>query len=219
MTNKEIYKIWAPDNNKWSAWVRPVPFIPIDDNLKTFGVYSFDIPKINYLNDEIAKNAAIFIDLPNYEGVVEGVALAKLNYIPIPLYNGTNEQENSFANVTNQTIELALKWGASELEKIDISNNALPAFLLDRNRLNRRKYSISMFDNSWDLYAQDIPSADYFLKNGINKIIVKQYGNIALDLKKIFYNFQKKNIKIYSLNKYEMIKEVKISKPLFKERW
>lgn len=26
-TNKEVYKIWAPENSIWSGWVRPVPFI------------------------------------------------------------------------------------------------------------------------------------------------------------------------------------------------
>ena len=34
MIGKEIYKIWAPTNKKWVDWVRPVPFVMIDENYK-----------------------------------------------------------------------------------------------------------------------------------------------------------------------------------------
>ena len=27
MNAKEVYKLWAPFNKKWTDWVRPVPFI------------------------------------------------------------------------------------------------------------------------------------------------------------------------------------------------
>ena len=30
MLGKEIYKIYAPEQSKWSRWVRPVPFAAID---------------------------------------------------------------------------------------------------------------------------------------------------------------------------------------------
>lgn len=30
MIGKEIYKIYAPNDAKWTEWVRPVPFIAID---------------------------------------------------------------------------------------------------------------------------------------------------------------------------------------------
>ena len=34
MTGIDIYKIWAPTEAKWVDWVRPVPFVGIDNNLK-----------------------------------------------------------------------------------------------------------------------------------------------------------------------------------------
>ena len=52
-----------------------------------------------------------------------------------------------------------------------------------------------VFDNSWDLYHRDLPSADYFIQNGIGKIIV--IGESASpDLQKIFYGYTKEKMEI-----------------------
>ena len=212
MTNKDIFKIWAPAGAKWVDWVRPVPFISIDDELKTYESYNFTIPDLNYIS-EVSADTAIIVDLPSYNSVMEGLALAKLGFRPIPIYNGINEQEGAMANVNNQTIEIALVWGAMELSKIEISKEAPPVFLLDSNRMHRYKMSPSIFDNSWDIYHQDMPSAEYFLKNGINKIIVIGEKKIQKDLRRIFYKFQKLGMKIFFTEGFEEAKEVKIKKP------
>ena len=52
--------------------------------------------------------------------------------------------------------------------------------------------NVSVFDNSWDVYPQDLPSAEYLLENDMKKVIVVGQ-NIARDLKKILYNYQKKH--------------------------
>ena len=39
------------------------------------------------------------------------------------------------------------------------------------------KIDISIFDNSWDVYHQDLPTAEYFLNNGIKNIVVKPNTN------------------------------------------
>ena len=83
-----------------------------------------------------------------------------------------------------------------------IEKDAPPAFLLDSNRMNRHKMNESIFDNSWDIYAQDMPSAEYLLNNGICKIIVIS-EKLQKDLKKILYKFQKKRIKIYLSSMYD----------------
>ena len=79
------------------------------------------------------------------------------------------------------------------LKEIEIPDDALPAFLVDKNRLQRHKIDASVFDNSWDVWPQDLPSVDYFLKNGINKIVVIS-DSISKDLKAIFKKFRRKNI-------------------------
>ena len=215
MNGRETFKIWAPNGAKWIEWVRPVPFIAMNDDSKLYEVSNFTINRINYIS-EVLIDTAIIVDLPGNDSLEEGIALGKLGFRPIPLYNGTNEQPGAMATVNNHSIEVGLIKGAIELQKIKISNNAPPAFLLDSNRTNRYKMDVSAFDNSWDIYNQDIPSAEYFLKNGINKIIVRG-EKIQKDLNIILYKFQKKGIKILFSNGYEKPKEVTMKKPLKKD--
>lgn len=215
MTGRDIFKIWAPEKSMWTNWVRPVPFVMINEEFKGYEISDFTIPKINYIK-KLIPDAAIFIDLPSDNSIKEGIALGILGFRPIPIYNGTDEQEGAISTVDNNSIKVGLIKGAIELEKIKISNNAPPAFLLDTNRMNRFKMNPSVFDNSWDIYAQDIPSAEYFLKNGISKIIIRG-DSIQKDLEKILYKFQKKGLKIFFTNGYEEPKEIKIKKPHEKE--
>lgn len=215
MTGKEIYRIWAPTNSKWSGWVRPVPFIAIDKKLEINEFIDFSLPNIYYIN-EYSKETAIIIDLPSYKSIEEGISLTKIGYRPIPIFNGTIEEPKVMSTTNNHIIVPALVWGGNELKNIKLSENANPVFLLDTERLNRRKMNPSVFDNSWDIYDQDVPSANYFLNNGITKIIIRS-DKIHKDLKKILYNYQKKNIEIYFTNGYEEVKKVIIKKPTKKE--
>ena len=215
MKGKDIYKIWAKENLKWANWIRPVPFVGINENMKIYEISDFVIPEIKYIT-EFEKNTAIIIDLPGNDSIEEGLAIAKLGYIPIPIYNGTDEQPETIATVDNNNIKLGLIKGALELEKIKIENNALPVFLLDSNRVNRYKMDVSIFDNSWDIYPQDMPTAEYLLKNDINKIIVRA-EKIQRDLSKILYKFQKRGIKVLFTDGYEEPKIIKIKKVKDKE--
>lgn len=215
VTDKEIYKIWAPAGKKWVDWVRPVPFVEINEHSKMYSFSMDMIPTIDFMDEKCA-GAAIIVDLPGAESVKEGIALAKVGYRPIPIYNGTIEQTGARATVDNQSVGVALSWGASELRKIEISDDALPAFLTDSNRMNRFKMEASLFDNSWDVYHQDLPSAEYFLNHGIHKIIIVG-ESVSKDLKKILYGFQKKKIEIYLTRRYETLKKVRIHRPFRKD--
>ena len=116
MTGKDIYKIWAPEGAKWVEWVRPVPFIGITDDLGKNQVDDFTIPKINSIQEPIenifsaikdfTKNTAIIIDLPGNNSIKEGIAITKLGFRPIPIYNGTDEQEGAMATVNNKVIKI-----------------------------------------------------------------------------------------------------------------
>lgn len=216
MTAKEIYRIWAPVGKTWVDWVRPVPFMGIGEYSKQYACSSFQVPRPDVSN-EIYRDGAIFVDLPGEESVSMGIALARQGYRPIPVYNGTIEQMGSRATVDNQTVGEALWMATTELSQIEIADDALPTFLLDRNRLNRFKMEIALFDNSWDIYPQDIPSAEYFTAKGIRKIIIIG-ESVSKDLKKILYDYQKKNITIYLTNGYEAPKKVKLHKPLVKDK-
>ena len=187
MIGKEIYKIYVPDGTKWTKWVRPVPFVAIDTyNRKP--ISNWLDRKVMFINN-YEKDTAIFIDLPGKESIELGIGLAYIGYRPIPLFNGTNEQIGSQATIDTYLIESCLINGYEKLKSITLENNANPAFLLDSLRTNRYRSKVSIFDNSWDLYKQDIPTVKYFKENGICKIIVVT-NTIQRDLRKIFFEFQ-----------------------------
>lgn len=216
MTVKDIYKIWAPAGKKWVDWVRPVPFVEMNSYSKMYNYSDFTIPSISYVEEDCT-DTAIIVDLAGTESVKEGLALAKKGFRPIPIFNGTVEQKGARATVDNQSAGISLALGATELVKTPIKEDASPAFLTDRNRLQRYKMDVSLFDNSWDVYPQDLPSAEYLINNGIRKVIVVG-TSVAKDLKKILYNYQKKKIEIFHTNRYELPKKVRIMKPLFKDK-
>lgn len=216
MTVKELYKIWAPYGKKWVDWIRPVPFVEMNHYSKMYNHSEFFIPAISYI-DMTCENTAVIVDLPGMESVEEGIGLAKLGFRPIPIFNGTAEQNGARATVDNQSAGIALALAVNELVKIELKDDALPAFLTDRNRLQRYKMDVSVFDNSWDVYPQDLPTAEYLLQNDINKLVVVG-RDVAKDLKKILYDYQKKGIEIYHTNRYELPKKVRIRKPFFKEK-
>lgn len=215
MNNKEVFKIWSPVGARWVEWIKPVLFISINDNIKT---YSEDIEykKISYI-ENIKKDTAIIVDYPGEDGINEGLSLAKIGYRLVPLYNGTVSQKDVVATIDNYEIQMKYITGAIELKKIEVEDNAPPAFLLDTNRLNRFKMNVSIFDNSWDIYEQDFPTSKYFLENGIKNIIVSS-NKIEKDLKYILYKFQKSGIKLYHTDGYEQPKEIRISGIFLKEK-
>lgn len=215
MIGKEIYKIFAPADAKWVEWVRPVPFVAIDTYNRTPAIDWQDRKAIfieNYQSD-----TAIFIDLPGKEAIELSIDLAYKGYRPIPLFNGTDEQNGAQATTDTYLIESSLINGAKKLKDIHLKNDANPAFLLDYFRTNRYRAKESIFDNSWDLYKQDIPSAQYFKRNGINKIIIVS-KEIQKDLKKIFLNFQDNDMNLYFTEGYLPAKNIVLHKTV-KERF
>lgn len=211
MTGKEVYKIYAPIGAKWTEWIRPVPFVAIDTYHRK--------PINNWLDrkaiflEKYQKDTAIFVDLQAKESIELSIDLAHVGYRPIPVFNGTDEQEGAQATTDTYIVESCLINGSEKLKNISLENDANPAFLLDSTRTNRYRAKASIFDNSWDLYGQDIPSAKYFKQNGITKIIV--IGNeIQRDLRKIFFKFQDVGIDFFLTDSYLPAKKVILRKNL-----
>ncbi len=211
MIGKEIYKIYAPVGAKWTDWVRPVPFVAIDTyNRKP--ISDWIDRKIIFLN-QYKKDTAIFIDLPGKESIEWGIGLADIGYRPIPIFNGTDDQIGAQAIIDTYLIESCLINGSNKLKHMHIEENANPVFLLDSSRTNRYRAKESIFDNSWDLYKQDIPTAKYFKENGIVKIIVVGQ-TIQRDLRKIFFEFQDSGIQFYLTDGYSTEKKIILKKTL-----
>lgn len=211
MTGKEIYKKYAPNGAKWTEWVRPVPFVAIDTyNRKC--VSDWIDRKVIFLK-HYKHDTIIFVDLPGKESIEFGIGLAHIGYRPIPIFNGVDEQQGSQATTDTYLVESSLINGGEKLKNIQLKDDANPAFLLDSSRTNRYRAKESIFDNSWDLYGQDIPSLEYFKKSGINKIIVVG-SQIQRDLRKIFFKFQDAGIEFYLTDGYSLAKKVVLKKTL-----
>ena len=207
----DTFRSWAPAGAMWTQWVRPATFAAMSGEELLSSSVSFTIPQVFHL-EKLEPDTALFLDLPGFESIVEGIALAKIGWRPIPLFNFTDAQRGAMATVETDDIKCALIWGAEELKKLDVAATAPPAFLLDSNRINRHKMDASVFDNSWDIFDQDVPSVDNFLSAGVSKFIV--HGQkIHRDLAQILYKFQTKGIKILLTNGFEKAREVSVKKP------
>ncbi len=214
MIGKELFQIYAPEGAKWTSWVRPVPFVAID-YYERKPAFQFQERKAIFMK-EYQEDMAIFVDLPGQESIELGISLAKIGYRPIPVFNGVDVQQGTLGTTDTCLVESALINGGKKLKAIPLSLKANPAFLLDSARMNRYRAKASMFDNSWDLYGQDIPSIEYFKQNGIHKILVVG-EEIHSDLKKIFLKFQKEGFEILTTDGFSPIHKI-ILKKTFKER-
>ena len=212
MTGRKVFEIWAPYGKPWTNYARPVAFININEFMDSDYKYFF-VPTINYLK-KFEKNAAIIVDMPCEYGIEEGLGIAQLGYRPIPLYNGTNEPVGSMPTTDNRALEKPLSWGATILKDMEFEEDAPPVFLIDLNRQNRYKMDVSVFDNSYDMYGQDFPSAGALLENGIDKVIIRT-TRLQKDMRLILFEYQKKGIKIFHADGFDEPKEIKVRKPLF----
>ena len=210
MSGKEIYKIWAPYNVDWSRWVRPVAFVDIDIEKELREYVDYDIPQI-YYRDFLDNHTAVILDIDAEQSVKEGIGFAFIGYRPVPLFNGTTPNIGVESVMNNELVEPLLLWGALELKELKIKDSALPVFLLDKNRMIRFKRDVSIFDNSWDIYPQDMPSAEFLLKHKINKIVL-QSELMRNDICQILYKYQSKGIEIFFTDGYNIPKLVKIRK-------
>jgi len=182
--NIEAYKAWAPTDAMWTEWAKPVLFA----NMSLQGRKLPHIPALPWLT-RLDVDTAIIADLPGKEGVLAGLALARLGYRPVPLYNGVCEGSAHMV-VSNMGIVDTLCSGADVISATPLPPDAPPAFLLDANRMNGMGKQPGTYDNRWCVFPQDLPSAAYLRNNGIRKVLVRT-NNRHEDLMHILYRYQK----------------------------
>ncbi len=152
MTGKEAYRIWAPEGGKWSGWVRPVPFWRRRQLPEPIWIFILPCQRQNMLMKH--GRARRSLSIPRDRSVRKGSRWRRADTRPVPIYNGTVEQQGARAAADNQSVGKALVMSAAELAQTEISGDALPAFLTDSGRRNRFRMEHSLFDNSWDIYPQ-----------------------------------------------------------------
>ena len=213
MLGKDIYKCWYKENNKWCKWIKPTLFVDLDNQILK-DVVDYEIPHIYYI-DKLRDDTAIIIDEDGDTSIKEGLALMNFGYVLVPLFNSPYPLPNSKSLVSNLSIATLLIWGGTILKDKTVSDFAPPVFLLDKNRLNRYHKDKSIFDNSYDIYSQDLPSSNYFKNNGIKNIILKS-DKINPDLNEILNKYRKNGLNILYTNGYETPKKAKLKKALKK---
>jgi hypothetical protein len=221
----ETYKLWAPCDAQWTEWVKPVLFANMVKRkvMQPIGAHWTDrvvsantgkanaepvgIPELQWIS-LLNRSAAIIVDLPGKNGVLEGLALARIGYRPIPLYNGVNGPRSAVRNV--HEIEDVLYSFANELPTFNIKPDAPPAFLLDSNRMTGFA-GPGDYDNRWSVFPQDMPSASYLMDKGIRSVFVRT-DKIRDDLNHILYRYQTQGITVYMNNGTDH-KTITVSKP------
>jgi hypothetical protein len=83
----EILEAWAPPDDQWSLWVRPILFAQMEDDVAAMSGpdrwRTIDVTWAPKTSDHVM----VLIDLPGAESVWMGMALAQLGYRPVPLFN------------------------------------------------------------------------------------------------------------------------------------
>jgi len=214
VTNIEAYKIWAPDGVLWTEWAKPVLFA----NMTPVN-FPLEIPDIRWL-DFLYNDTAIIVDLPGKKGVFESLALAKIGYRPVPLYNGVCMENYTNMTVDSRGISWALYAGAVMLPGLNLRGDAPPVFMLDSARMEGYLKNPGKYDNRWCVFPQDMPSASFLLKNKITKVIVrtgpekKFFANqIQDDLSHILFRYQEAGVKIQAAFGGKEIDDITVPKP------
>jgi hypothetical protein len=124
----------------------------------------------------LESKACLVIDLPGSDSILLGLMLAAHGYRPVPVLNvctGANEVLDMHSTL------VALQEGAAFLYTLRLPVEAPPAFLLDSRRRGEglsKQPAPGDFDNRWQVFPQDLPSAEELLAHGLSSALLVQAG-------------------------------------------
>lgn len=204
MEYKDMYKVWSPAKNPWTRWTKPVAFM----NLKFTKIADVPIQEIE-LDVKYQSDVIYIVDLEQNETIDYALALAKVGYQPVALFNGASAP-TKYITLDNDRLYRAIIKASDILKDIRIYEKANPVFLLDSQRLSDKgPKSPGYFDNRWAVFKQDVPTPEYLIEKGITRIYLF-HKTINVDMQHILYEYQKNKIKVFdAVTKKELV----ISKP------
>jgi hypothetical protein len=214
MKKSEVYDLWATPAGAWTQWVKPLLFAHLEDECEPqpLGPLPEWIgPNViepleqderggprnphPYRRSHQLDDVAAVVDLPGAEGTLVGVALARHGFRPIPLYSAI---PGKFPVVDQAPIMKVLVNAAPHLA--DVPKGALPAFLLDANRMGPDfPPGSGTFDNRSVCFPTDFPSARTLREAGIRRAVLIQAGRDrpANDLVDTLVGWQKQGIAFF----------------------
>lgn len=213
-----VYKKWAPDGVSWTAWTKPVLFASMFES----DLRDHELPPLpdGEWAAQLDKSTAIIVDLPGDDAILEGLALARRGWRPVPLFNGCKAL-GMIIDVAPLTKLLAA--GGKFLDDLEISPDAPPVFLLDSRRMDfSNSVQVGRFDNRWCIVPQDMPSGKFLKEAGIQTVLVRS-DRIRDDLSHILCRYQELKIGIEIYKGGLPIEKVTVREPsLFRSltyRW
>ena len=179
---EHLFEIWAPSAAPWSTWAKPVLFahVPGQPGLESVAE-ALPLPNISPAEGR----TAIVVDLPAGASIAAGMALARIGYRPVPLFNSVPGPRPlaELPLVAPPTVMVDV-WPAvhgivafaSELADLQLRVNAPPAFLLDEDRRTGRSLEPApgVFDNRSISLPTDFPSSGFLIEHGIHQVVLIQ---------------------------------------------
>lgn len=116
------------------------------------------------------REAAVFVDMPGEKSVAWGMVLLRAGFQPVVTINNWPHQKGL---IPLERPLGALLYYAQEAAREKPPENALPAFLLEGNRLARKdaRPSSDEFDNRFFHAISDFPAAAVLQARGVRKIV------------------------------------------------
>lgn len=166
LTREELFLAWAPPSSVWSPWVKPVLFAQLPESVTLTSPPALPVRWLPALSAD----QALIVDVSGEDAVVMGLALARVGYRPVPLFNANNSDR---AVLSQDRIIAALISGTALLQRLTLPPDAPPAFLLDADRLSPMIHPApGLFDNRWTVFPQDFPSATRLRAQGITQVTI-----------------------------------------------
>jgi hypothetical protein len=213
MKQKDVHRAWAPDDGRWSPWVKPVLFAhlaeevdarplaapptwlrrdviaPLEEATDATGAVAHP-----YRVDGRLGDVAVIVDLPGETSAVVGIALAAFGFRPVPLYNAV---PSPVGVVDLRGIMAALADGAERIATLPAE--APPAFLVDADRARGvGRLVAGAFDNRSFFRQSDVPSAETLLRAGIRRVLILQgSAQVAVDLEATLSEWQARGLQLW----------------------
>jgi hypothetical protein len=217
MTREEVFLAWAPVDSIWSEWVLPVPFAQLnclDFTRITANGQTQSVP--SWVTDGGSDGQAYVVDIPGRDAMQFGIAVTNKGIRPVPVIDGSPGAGDFYFSVDAEA-STKLTWH--------------PTVVVDMTELLRTLCQgaatlkgIGMYDNRWQVFAQDFPSAKFLLEHGVLRVLLvqEQKGQPQEDLSHVLLRWQEGGITIESVGTKDgsAPEAVQITKPSrFRSIW
>jgi hypothetical protein len=206
----QLFEIWAPSESRWSAWAKPILFAYAPSLPSAMEpVY---LPQIEGFPS--TRDTAVIVDLPGATSVYAGLALAKVGYRPVPLYNsgissGMLIYMTGIAELLTASVDI--------LKRCPLEAGSPPAFLLNADRMDHSAQATTpgRYDNRWCVVPQDMPSAGTLLDAEIKQVVLVA-EEVKDDITHVLCRYQEAGLRLFRApSTHEPLTALTVTPPRF----